>query len=103
MPMLAKKRVANRNYDTFPITHWVLWLPLKGNRRTTWIKWLWGSEPWYGCGAPRDNNVAQCPVCSQRHGTTVHKHLIQCSKWSAAFNHAWTTSWGPWANYTEEW
>ena len=24
----------------------------------------------------------KCPICNTRHGTTVHKRLIQCPKWA---------------------
>ena len=45
----------------------------------------------------------KCPMCNTRHGTTVHKRLIQCPKWAPTFRKAWTQSWGTWAEYTEQW
>ena len=39
-PTPAKKWVIERrHYDLFSGTHWVSWLPLKGTRRMTWVKW----------------------------------------------------------------
>ena len=69
----------------------------------TWVKWLWGNERWDGCGAPWDHNVVKCPMCNTRHGTTVHKRVIQCPKWAPSFKKAWTQSSGTWAEYAEQW
>ena len=43
------------------------------------------------------------PLCKTRHGTTMHKRLIQCPKWAPSFRKAWTQSWGTWAEYAEQW
>ena len=103
-PSPAKKWITERrHYDLFSGTHWVSWLPPKGTRRMTWVTWLWGNERWDGCGAPWDHNVVKCPLYNTRHGTTVHKRLIQCPKWALAFRKAWTQSWGTRAEYTEQW
>ena len=69
----------------------------------TWVKWLWGNERWDGCGAPWDQNVAKCPLCNTRHGTTVHRWLIQCPKWAPSFRKTWTQSWGTWAEHAKQW
>ena len=45
----------------------------------------------------------KCPRCDTRHGTTVHKRLIQCPKWAPSFWKACTKSWGTWAEYAEQW
>ena len=100
----AKKWIIERrHYDLFLGTHWVSWLPLKGTRRMTWVKWLWGNERWDGCGAPWVHNVVKCPLCNTKHGTTLHKRLIQCPKWAPSFRKTWTQSWGTWAEYIEQW
>ena len=102
-PTPAKKWVIERrHYDSFSGTHWVSWLPLKGTRRMTWVKWLWGNERWDGCGAPWDHNVVKCPTCSTKHGTPGHKRPIQCPKWAPSFRKAWTQSWGTWVEYAEQ-
>ena len=103
-PTLAKKWVIERkHYDLFSGTHWVSWLLGKGTRRMTWVKWLWRNEQWDGCGVPWDHNVVKCSMCNTRHGTDVHKQLIQCPKWVPSFQKAWTHSWGTWAEYAAQW
>ena len=47
--------------------------------------------------------VVKCPVCNTKHGTTVHKRLIQCPKWAPSFRKTWAQSWGTWAEYAEQW
>ena len=103
-PTPANKWITEkRHYDIFLGTHWVSWLPLKGTRRMIWANWLWGNEQWDGCGAPWDHNVVRCPLCNNKHGTIVHKRLVQRLKWALAFRTVWTQSWGPWDKYAEEW
>ena len=103
-PTLAKKWVIERrHFDLFSGAHWVSWLPLKRTRRMTWVKWLWGNERWDGCGEPWDHNVVKWPLCDTRHGTPVHKWLVQCPNWAPPFRKAWTQSWGTWAKYAEQW
>ena len=69
----------------------------------TWVEWLWGNEWWDGCGVPWDYNIVKCPICNTKHGTTMHKRLIQCPKWAPSFRKARTQSWGTWAEYAEQW
>ena len=42
-PTPAQKRILQRRCTaTFEGTHWTSWLPMRGERRMLWIKWLWG-------------------------------------------------------------
>ena len=42
-------------------------------------------------------------VCDEPHGRTVHKHLIQCTRWKVLFLQAWAKNWDRWQNLAETW
>ena len=96
--ILQRRRVV-----TFDGAHWVSWLPMRGDRRMLWVKWLWGQVRWDGTGAPRDHTTPKCPICPLHHGTTVHKRLIHCMRWKVAFRNVWLSTWGPWQDTVTEW
>ena len=94
-PTPARKWILRRRrVVTFDGAHWVFGLPMRGDRRMLWVKWLWGKVLWDGTGAPWDHTTPKCPICLLHHGTTVHKRLIHCMRWEVAFRKMWLSTWG---------
>ena len=103
-PTPAKKWINTfRRYGKWTGCHWTTWLPMRGTRRMLWLQWLWGNIRWEGCAAPWDKSRADCSVCSDMHGQTVHKRLIQCPTWRAPFLQAWAKTWERWQTFAEVW
>ena len=103
-PTPARKWILQRRrVVTFDGAHWVSWLPMRGDRRMLWVKWLSGQVRWEGTGAPWDHTNPKCPICPLHHGTTVHKRLIHCMRWKVAFRNMWLSTWGPWQDTVTEW
>ena len=103
-PTPARKWILRRRrVVTFDGAHWVSWLPMRGDRRMLWVKWLWGQVRWDGTGTPWDHTNPKCPICPLHHGTTVHKRLIHCMRWKVAFRNMWLSTWGPWQDTVTEW
>lgn len=95
-PTPAKKWVAALcRYPLYEESHWVSFLPLKGQRRGVWLSWLWGMVVWVGTGVPWQRyKRVYCSLCTQTHGPTVHSRLVQCPTWKAQFWDMWYGAWG---------
>ena len=84
---LQRRRVA-----TFDSVHCVSRLPMRGDRRMLWVKWLWGQVRWDGTGARWDNTTPKCPLRPLHHGTTARKRLIRRTHWKVAFRNMWLST-----------
>ena len=52
-PTPARKWILQRGcVATFDSAHWASSLPMWGEQRLLWVKWLWGQVHWDGTGAP---------------------------------------------------
>ena len=61
-PTLARKWILQRRrVVTFDGAHWVSWLPMRGDRRMLWVKWLWGQVPWDGTAHMSPPSRYHCP------------------------------------------
>ena len=57
-PTPARKWILQwRGVATFDGARWVSWLPMRGDRRMLWVKWLWGQVRWDGTGTPWDHTT----------------------------------------------
>jgi len=103
-PTPAKKWInAFRRYGRWTGCHWTTWLPMRGTRRMLWLQWLWGNVRWEGCAAPWEKSRAECSVCREMHGQTVHKRIVQCTVWKEPFLKAWAATWDCWKSQAELW
>jgi hypothetical protein len=103
-PTPARKWILlHRRFGTWSGTHWLTWLPLRGQRRMLWLQWLWGNVRWEGCAAPWCKERAPCSICGTTHSKTVHARLRQCTKWWPTFRKVWLSSWATWYHPAKGW
>ena len=85
--------------------HWATWQrgPLKAERRTFWLLWVWGNVWWKGCMPPWKKSAQLCALCGSTHQGAAQTRLVQCGTWRTLFLDEWEKTWGPWESMARQW